>query len=294
MDTLKCKVFLEAARLRSFAAAARALGYTTPNVSHIIGEMEKELGVPLFYRKHAGVILTANGERFIPLAKDFLAGEERMLSLAGEIRGLVTGTVRIGAYPSIVSYLLPPVIRTFRDKHPGVKLEIEERYRRDALSDLEQGFIDLAILSSSGPLDHERLQWIPLYEDDLVAVLPKDHRYAGRKSFPRKALADEPFTYPGISSDDNDAGLFLEQHGIEPNTVYSALSNAAALGMVKEGLGISLLYRLSTTHWENDVTLLKLDPPQKIELGIAVPDGREFLPGIRHFIDTATGILAAD
>ena len=211
-----------------------------------------------------------------------------MLDFAAETRDVLRGSVSVGSYPSIAAYILPPLLKAFREKHPGVEVHVFEEYRSDTLLQLEQDMIDLAFITSGQPLDYG---WSPLQKDEMVAALPKDHPLAKKKAIPLGVLSEEPFVMPGLYNDDNDAGLFLESRDIQPNVVFTALSNGTALGLVKEGLGISLVYRLSATHWDKEVVLRPLDPPQEISLGVAFIKNKRLSPAAFAFLAMAEEML---
>ena len=108
--------FLKIVELGSFTKAADILGYTQPAMSQMIVSLENELSIRLLYRSRYGVKLTPEGERLLPSIQSSVAEFQSMQNIAGEIRGLESGVVRIGTISSISCHWLPTVIRQFWEK----------------------------------------------------------------------------------------------------------------------------------------------------------------------------------
>ena len=94
----------------SLTRAAQAMGCTQSAVSHSIDSLEQELGFALLKRSRAGVHLTGEGERMIAAVRNLLNSAEQLNQTAASIRGLDSGTVRIGSFTSVAVHWLPPVL----------------------------------------------------------------------------------------------------------------------------------------------------------------------------------------
>ena len=95
----------------SLTRAAEQLGCTQSAVSHCLDALEKELGFAVLKRSRAGVRLTNEGERLLPAVRSFLGAAEQLRQTASSIRGLESGTVRIGAFTSVAVHWLPPILK---------------------------------------------------------------------------------------------------------------------------------------------------------------------------------------
>ena len=91
----------------SLTLAARELGCTQSNLSHSIDSLEKELGFALLLRSRGGVRLTPEGERLMPAVRGLLNSAEQLRQTAASVRGLDSGTVRVGAFTSVAVHWLP-------------------------------------------------------------------------------------------------------------------------------------------------------------------------------------------
>lgn len=145
MDLKKCKILLDAIDCRNLSKVAKDYGYTPSGVWHMIDAIENELGFPLFLRGSGGVTPTDNCLRITPELRELVKCSERFSRKMEEIRGMESGSVTIGSYPSISIQWLPHVIKAFRADYPGIRIQIREghpagaaklarrRQRRDVL-----------------------------------------------------------------------------------------------------------------------------------------------------------------
>ena len=102
------------------------MGYTQSGVSHILKSMETELGFPLFLRTKQGLVLTHNAEKLLPYIRKLLAANEELDQTVNALNGLETGHITIACFASISRNWLPHVIYQFRNKYPGIEIELLE------------------------------------------------------------------------------------------------------------------------------------------------------------------------
>lgn len=283
MENSKYKAFLVSAELGSFTKASKHLSYTPSGISQLVNALERELGFPLLYRDKKGVKLTENGQKVLPVIRDLIKQEEYLNQISSEINGLNTGSVTIAAYSSISSHWLPSVIKEFKEIYPQIKLHLMEGIRQEVDEWLSDKRADIAFLSYKEPMPYE---WFPLAKDPMLAILPVDHSLANLNSYPIRNCQNEQFIMPALGKDD-DVTELLEHHELSPNIVFSTLENFAALTLIEQGLGISIMNELITKRWECKVKKLPLDPPQHITLGIAVHSFNNCPPAVRKFINLA-------
>ena len=126
LDVRRLRVLREVAATGSFSAAAEALAFTQPAVSRQIATLEAEAGTRLVERGARGIRLTPAGELLVEHADAILdrlaAAESQLEALAG----LDGGRLRIGAFPTANSTLIPLAIAAFSERYPGVELRLEE------------------------------------------------------------------------------------------------------------------------------------------------------------------------
>lgn len=267
MENTKFAAFVECVERGSLTGAANSLGYTPSAVSQLITTLEKDLGLTLLVRSKRGVRLTSEGEILLPAIKTSLAREEDVYRLADELRGLTTGKLSIASYPSVATTWLPDIIRSFKNDYPDVQINILEGIRDDIFRHFENDEADLAVFAYSEPMPYE---FIPLAEDSVLAALPEDHPLAGAKAFPVKECEKYDFVM-GSWGNEPEIVEILRKHDAHPLIKYTTYDTPATLAMVRMGLGISFVNRLSSQYWNEHIVKMPLDPPETITFGIAIP-----------------------
>ena len=288
METARCKAFLAAAETGSFARAAERLSYTPSGVNQLVTALEQAVGCPLLHRNRRGVTLTENGRVLLPAIRDLLHQEERVFALAAQVQGLLVGSVTIATYSSIATHWLPAVIRAFQADYPHIRIRLIEGIRPEVCRWLDTKEADIGFLSDAEPMDD--YEWIPLAEDRMIAVLPPDHPLAGAAAYPLKNCPQERFIMPSLGRD-ADVTDVLARNGIEPDIRFSTLENFAAMSMIEQGLGMSIMNELITKTWACNVVKLPLDPPQSITLGVAIASADKAPPAVRRFLEYAVTML---
>lgn len=283
METARCKAFVAAVECGSFTKAAEQLDYTPSGVSQLVSALERELGFELLRRTPKGVFPTESGENLLPAVRELLQRESAVYELAAEMNGLVIGSVTIAAFSSIATHWLPAVIRDFKRDYPQIKIRLMEGIRQEVTKWLDDKIADIGFLSYQEPMPYE---WIPLAEDPMIAILPRDHPLANAASYPLKNCAVDRFIMPALGRD-VDVDAMFEYFGIEPNIGFTTLENAATMSMVEQGLGVSVMNELITKKRVCDVAKLPVDPPAQITMGIALHSKAGASPAVRKFVQYA-------
>lgn len=180
MDLGQLEYFLAVAEHGGFSKAARTLGITQPSLSEQIRKLETTLRRPLFDRLPRGVVLTEAGRVLAGHARQLLADADAARREVTDAGGRVCGVLRVGAIPTIAPFLLPQVIRTFSAKFPEVRTSIVEEVTSRLLPAVEDGAVDLAILSDATPPSTVSIE--TLGRERLLAALPATHALAKSES----------------------------------------------------------------------------------------------------------------
>ena len=279
MNIQKYQAFITVVEQGSLTKAAEELGCTQSAVSHSINSLEEELGFALLKRSRAGVKLTEEGERMAPAVRDLLGSAERLKQTASAIRGLESGTVRIGAFTSVAVHWLPAVLKEFQQDYPSVDFKLLNGDYHDVEQWLQDGSIDIGFVNVPCALDCE---CIPLMEDRLLAILPRGSRFEHYPKFPLVECETEPFISL-LQSSDHDARRALEAAGVKPNVRFYTKDDYAIIAMVEQGLGISIMPELLLKGRSDNVQILPLIPEAKRTIGIAIAAGEKAGPATRRF-----------
>ncbi|MGN0978234.1 MAG: LysR family transcriptional regulator [Faecousia sp.] len=281
MDINKYRLFADIADTKSFTKSGSRMGYTQPGVSHILKALEAEIGFPLFVRTKQGVFLTPNAKTILPLVRQLLSVSEQLEETVQALNGLETGHLTIAAFASISSNWLPGIISVFEQKHPQIEIELMEGGTDEIVGWVENNIADFGLLSKPHT---EALEWITLYEDPLMAILPKS--YDGHSgTFPIREMDGKPFilSAEGVDYDIHQA---LESAGIIPSVHLSCKHDLSIISMVASGLGVSILPRLVIEGSRDRIQALPLDPYCTRKLGIAYRSAAGLTPAAKRFIQT--------
>ena len=176
MTLNELKYIVAVAKEKHFRKASEACFVSQPTLSVAIKKLEDELGVQLFERKKQDVLVTSVGKQIIQIAEEILERSDDIKQISKEAQEDLSTELRVGAIYTIGPYLLPKLIPEFQKLAPNVPLIIEENYTHVLADKLQSGELDIVILSL--PFSEPNIETYPLYEEDFVAILPKNHSLA--------------------------------------------------------------------------------------------------------------------
>ncbi|MEU8892761.1 LysR substrate-binding domain-containing protein [Streptomyces sp. NPDC048442] len=244
MQFQQLRYFVAVAESRHFTRAAEELHVAQPSLSQQIRSLERELGADLFTRARGNISLTDAGEALLPLARRILADTDTARLEVQELAQLRRGRVRLGATPSLCTGLLPDVLRTFHDAHPGIQLLVEEGGSHDLVRELARGALDLALVVLPLPTPSPALTTVELLHEDLVVVSSPAAR-APRRPVRIADLRDEPMVMFRHGYDLRELTVAAcRAEGFEPVFTVEGGEMDAVLGFVRAGLGVAVVPRM--------------------------------------------------
>jgi DNA-binding transcriptional LysR family regulator len=165
------RAFIEVVERGSFTAAAKELNLSQPAVTHQIRELEKRFKRDLIERLGKRAYLTAAGERLIGHARHLL--EEDALARASMRRfdDGWTGRVRVGTSATVLMYALPPILQKLKSGHPKLEIVLKAGLTSATLKALKANTLDFGLCAL--PVEDDAFDAVHLFEDELVAILPK-------------------------------------------------------------------------------------------------------------------------
>ena len=242
MNTIKYLAFVEAARCGNLTVAAENLNYTQPGISHMINALEKEFGFQLLFRSKSGVSLTENGKRLYDIFVRILDAEEDLKNTVNQIKGVMIGKIRVGAFLSVLTKWLPKVIEEFSIQYPQIELQLFEGEMIEQLDMLQKGRIDVAIFSAPVPEEYE---FIPLQSDQLVAILPEGHELAQKEKIsPQELIQYQEQLVIQHESNNEDVRLVYNDTVFPSKSRYTVRSDSTIVALVEKGLGIGIMSSL--------------------------------------------------
>ena len=285
MNLENVRYLLTALDAGSFSSAAARLNLTPSGLNRQISALEKELGTVLLLRNRRGVLPAPGTERILARLREAVVAEDRVKEEITAAKGLLTGHLSIGSYYSMAANFLPPLLKTFSNTYPAIRLSVTEGADSELIEALQAGKLDCAFLSQHS-FDGD---FFPLFDTEFVAWLPTDHPLSTKSSIRAKDLADQPFVYPRAHHR-SDIDDFLARHKITPSVRIETNDPYSAYGMVAAGLGVSVNNGLQTAGLKERLVLKPLNPPEFVTLGIAVPSIAAASPALIRLLSLAQQI----
>lgn len=241
MDIRRMKYFLSLVETGNYTETAERMYTSQGNVSKQIQAMEKELDTLLFDRSRRRIRLTETGELLLPYARQIVQLYDEMEASIHSITNTEDLVLRIHAIPVGACYQVPRILSAFRKAHPEVKVHLKEMEKAYLNDNLEEGLCDV-IFTRNFPEEEEHYEKYPVKRDRFIAVIPKDHPLNGKSLIRLEELADSPFLLL-----DEKTGLLgqvtdlCREAGFDPQIIYKGVRIDTILGMVENGLGVSIM-----------------------------------------------------
>ena len=274
MDLKHLRAAVAVADHLHFGRAAAALGVAQPPLSQQVKALEAELGVTLFERTTRAVALTPAGESFVADARAALSMVDSAARRARAAGRGETGELVIGMVGSSVQHPLPTIIRAFRARYPDVALTFHVLPTVTQVERLRAAALDLGLLRPPLPGPADDLELVSVSREPLVAVLPSDHRLAGRRRIAVGTLAKEPFVLfpralgPGLH---DEITALCRRGGFTPAIAQEAVQLPTIVGLVAAGCGVSILPG-SAAQPRPEVVFVPVSPLVRlVDLAIALP-----------------------
>ncbi|RQT14903.1 LysR family transcriptional regulator [Burkholderia contaminans] len=297
LNLSRLRLLHELSVLGTISAVADAVHLTRPAVSQQLAQLEDELDTVLIERSGRGVQLTPAGRRLVARATDLFQMVEEIEAEVAAANVEVSGEVRVSAFGSLASSVVPLAIKVLQDEHPQLSVLFTELEPSEGLRAAAAKQTDIAIVDDlvSAEALANVLEFIPLCVDHFDAVVSVSHKLAGRKSIHLSDLAHERWalnqsaaTYHTFLINACLAG------GFTPKVTTSSRNTAVTLEMVRTGGNVAVLPRLGLRHVEKDpdFSILPIDPVLNRRVFVALPKGTAKRPAVAAVLDALT--LAAN
>lgn len=264
----------------SFSKAAEDMGYSQSALSQMISSLEEEMSIKLVNRFRTGAKLTLEGAEIYPqierLIYQYYSVQEKM----NEIKGLETGTIRMGTLASISAHWLPNLLKEFQEQYPGVEFVIHQGDYTSIYEWIKTGAIDFGFVN---PKAVSGIETIVLKEGPMLAILPEDHPLSRYDVIPLDLLAAEPFILleEGHYYEPLEA---FQSVGVSPNIKYTIHDDYAIMTMVEAGLGVSILAELVLHRTNYKLKLCATEPPISRTIAIGYKDKSSLPIACKRFI----------
>jgi DNA-binding transcriptional LysR family regulator len=270
MDLPQLEYFRVLGHLQHVTRAAERLGIAQPTLSRAIARLEDELGVPLFHRIGRSIGLSPYGNVFLGSVERALeelrSGQQRM----SEMSSADGGTISLGVLRSLAPQFVPDLTRRFLAVSPGVRFIFTDDSRERLIDALRTGQIALCVTVRT---DDKGVEWRAIAQQELVVIVPPDHRFARRATIALAELGGERLvTFKDGYPIRKQIETILRAAGVAPQIVSESDESASVRGLVAAGSGVAIVPRSGPSA--EVVTLSITDAGAARAVGLAWFPGR--------------------
>ena len=247
VSTRQLRAFLALAEQRNFTRAAALCHLSQPAFSALIRQLEESLGLRLFDRSTRSVALTAEGAEFALSAQRVVEEFERAVAGMHDHAARRRGRVSVALLPSLAAGWLPQVLAGFQARHPGIELRVADVLSEPCIERVRHGEADFALAATRA--ETPELQAEPFCSDDFYLVCPAEHPLATLREVRPRDVAAWPFIHLSRTS---SVRQYLDA-ATQPQAMQSVMEVdqlATVMGMVRAGIGISVVPWLTLFHFQ--------------------------------------------
>jgi DNA-binding transcriptional LysR family regulator len=289
MEVGRLRALLELARCGTIAAAAKALFLTPSAVSQQIAQLEEEAGVKLTERIGRGVRLTPAGHALVGYADRVMVVLDEARSELAALRREIAGELRVAAFPSIASAVLPDTVKALQHAYPRLEIVLEEFDPIEGLTALRSWRTDIALIDDLSVVvgdSQESVGVVPVAEDVLYVAVAADHALSKRPSLSVADLRHETWAIESTWSGFGDVITNLcRRAGYEPKINAKCRGFEMVGAMVASGCSVSMVPGLRLVRPPAGVTWVKLRPEVRRKIYVAYRRGERDHPTIKVFVE---------
>lgn len=278
---LKYLAFVKTVEKGSFTKAAQDLNYAQSSVSKMVADLENEWDMLLLERSKSGVKLTSDGEQVLPFLRKILNDYYELEGHICQMKGLETGTVRIGTFSSVAINWLPNIFARLQQDYPGIEYEMLLGDYGEVEQWIEEGRVDCGFLRLPTIVGFDT---ILLKQDEYKVVLPADHPLAQKEMIGMDDLNDQPFLLLEHGGKTEVSDL-LERFHVHPDIRFTTWEDFAIMAMVEKGLGIGILPDMILRRTPYKIEVRPLQEPYYRKIGLALKDRNRITPALQKFIE---------
>jgi LysR family transcriptional activator of glutamate synthase operon len=287
MELRQLRYLVALADERHFTRAASREHVAQPALSQQIRRLEAEVGIALVDRTTRRVALTEAGELLVTRARRALAEVDAARAELEDVAGVRAGHLTIGAIPTTGPVDLSGLMVDFLARHSAVELTVHERSSEELADLLRLDQLDLAFLSATERIESHGLCLHRLVAEELVVLLPVDHRLATRRAVRLAELADGPFV--GYREGTRLRELLqcaARDAGFEPRIVLESIDPRRIRSLVSRGLGVAIVPRSEAVEPGEAVAVAALTAPSLTrDVTLAWRAERRHSPAAAAFLD---------
>ena len=260
MNLRDLQYLIAIADLRNFSQAANKCCVSQPTLSNQIRKLEDTLGVMLFERSNKRVMPTETGEQIIALARRVLREVDTMHDVAQSAQDPLAGKFRLGAFPTLSTYIFPGLVPKITATLPQLKLVLVEEKTQTLIERLKRGELDAALLAL--PVNDDQLVVKKLFDDEFFLAVPPQHPLAKTKEVEQADLGANKLLLLEEGHCLRDQALEVcHLVGMEEEQDFRATSLETLRQMVKAGTGITFMPKMAIQTNETGIVYIPFKKP---------------------------------
>lgn len=283
----RLQLLREMARRGSISGAAAAMSVSPSAVSQQLAVLEREAEIELLEKAGRGVRLTLAGEVLLRYAEKVVDALDEAESELAAMRNEVSGILRVAAFPTAASALMPPVISSLGRMHPALRVTLKDLEAPESLSALEMDEIDIAIVDQydeSARISGKGVVTKVILKDPLYVALPPNSRYLG-KEVEFSDLRDEPWIMDAEGSSLFRVTVALcHAASFDPQVRSHCKDYGVIISLVEAGLGVAVLPGLALRSRQTRLIIRPIKPALSRTVLAAVRARKESAPAIASML----------
>ena len=261
MNLNHLQYFRVLAKLEHYTQAAKELSITQPSLSHAISTLEKDLGTYLFEKEGRNIRLTKYGRFFLEYVDNALneleVGEKKLKALTNPSSGIID----LGFIYTLGAHIMPNLIKDFlnHEQYKNISFSLFQGTTRNIIAGLKNEKFDIGFCSF---VENEPdIDFIPIFEEQLVLIVSQDHELASLDSIDLKDLENFPFVYFNKESGIRPLiDSLFKKVNVTPKIICEVEEDSAVLGLVAVDYGIAIIPNISLIK-NFDVKILNISNP---------------------------------
>ena len=289
------RVFYHAALYQNYTVASKKLCITQPAVTAQIKLFEDYCNLRLFKKKGRKMYLTDEGKALYEYAKKIFEYEREIENIIEDMRELKRGVLRLGTTKVYARYFMPSLLAAFHETYPHIKIHLDEGSSLDMGQSLIEFKNELAVVAKVE--DNPDVFFSPFSQEELVAIVAPNHRFAKDKAINFSQLAEEPIIMKEVGSGTRKVvNTLFASHDRMPNVLMETSNTEFIKQLVQRGDGISFLVREAVASELREKKLVTVPMKEKLflDVSIAYLKDQHLSPSARAFLDTLHKLRSAD
>ena len=295
MELRQLRYLVALADERHFTRAAAREHIAQPALSQQIRRLEQEVGLALVERTTRRVTVTEAGQTLVARARRILSEVDSATAEMQALAGVRTGHVMVGTMHTMGPVDVSAALAVFHQRHPAVELTVREQSSEELAEMLRDDGLDLAFLSVTERMESHGLGLHQLVSEELVVVLPRDHRLAARGTLRMAELAGEHFISYREGARLRELLTFAARHaGFEPQIKLESNESERIKRLVARDMGVAILPRSDAERPGTDLAMAALtEPALRRDITLAWREGRRLAPAAAEFLALSKELFTA-